>query len=444
MLKKIKILVPLDQPDILGAAHENTPPNYKLVFKESLSLAKALEAEVVLLHVASREDEGSIRPSHQPGSDRFYSPEDLKDLKEIGDVAKIENLIERHLSRLRLSDAAGAELKDWNENWDEERYLELSEEATNALFALHAWIAPLTYRLQEPIQNLLAKARDEGIRPHAMSMLDSQSLIICKSAEEWDADVIVMGRGKAAERRSLYFDSVSTYVLHNASCSVALVDWHLKEVPKIDKILVALDYSPTSLKIFLQAVNLAERIRKVKSLTPKLTDKDAAPTLCLLHVTSTFEQGDPQMMKLFVALAEEHNIPVQYAEKPALTVKEYLTEVVLQPDALPGQVICEMATEWGADLIVMGYRREWELKKLVLGSVCNYVTRHAPCSVFVVKGFKPFDINKIDIESDSESPGETGLVRIRLGKPDSGSSDSSEVELPQDNMGKENASLPTK
>jgi len=76
MLKKVKILVPLDQPDILGAAHEDTPPDYKLVFEESLNLAKALDAEVVLLHVASREDKESIRPSHEPGSDR-PSPEYL-------------------------------------------------------------------------------------------------------------------------------------------------------------------------------------------------------------------------------------------------------------------------------------------------------------------------------------------------------------------------------
>jgi nucleotide-binding universal stress UspA family protein len=176
------------------------------------------------------------------------------------------------------------------------------------------------------------------------------------------------------------------------------VDWHLKEVQKIHKILVALDNSPTSLDIFLQAMNLAERIRAAKqSLKPNMSDKDATPTLCLLHVTSLFEKGDPQLLPSFVARAEERNVPIQSAQKPALTVKEYLTEVVLQPDALPGQVICEMATEWGADLIVMGYRHEWELKKLVLGSVCNYVARHAPCSVFVVRSFKPLDTSEIEL-----------------------------------------------
>ena len=75
--------------------------------EESMNLAEALNAEVVLLHVASREDEESIRPSHEPGSDRFYSPEDLKDLRETRHVAEIEDLREGHSSRLDLSAAAG-------------------------------------------------------------------------------------------------------------------------------------------------------------------------------------------------------------------------------------------------------------------------------------------------------------------------------------------------
>ena len=71
MLKKVKILVPLDQPDIIGVTRKDTSiPDDNLVFEESMNLAEALNAEVVLLHVASREDEESIRPSHEPGSDR--------------------------------------------------------------------------------------------------------------------------------------------------------------------------------------------------------------------------------------------------------------------------------------------------------------------------------------------------------------------------------------
>jgi nucleotide-binding universal stress UspA family protein len=444
MLKKIKILVPLDKPDILGVAHKNTP-DYKLVFEESMNLAKALDAEVVLLHVPSRDDKEGILSSNKPGSKPLYKPEDLKEARHIPEV---DDLIGRYLPKLELIDCAGSEVKGWKEGRLLEFELSDEAEATFRAWAISRistihnignycndlevaisnWSTRLTPELQQPIQYLLARAGEKHINTRAMIMLlEIQSLIICNAAQEWDIDLIVMGRGKAAvwqriwhimcldfDHISLLFDSSSTYVLHNAPCSIVLVDEHLQKVQEINKILVALDYSPTSREIFLQAVNLAERIRAVKqSLNPKIADKDATPTLYLLHVTSTFEKGDLQMVRSSAAWAEERNVPVQYAQKPTLTVKEYLTEVVLQPDALPGQVICETATEWGADLIVMGYRREWELKKLVLGSVCNYVTRHAPCSVFVVRSFKP-DSKKPDSSEAELTPAETYKEEVSL------------------------------
>lgn len=88
--KKVEILLPLDASNIPGVDCKDAPiPDYKLVFEESINLAKALDAEVVLRHVASREDEESIQPSNEAGSDRFYSPKDLEDLKETGHIATI-------------------------------------------------------------------------------------------------------------------------------------------------------------------------------------------------------------------------------------------------------------------------------------------------------------------------------------------------------------------
>jgi len=414
MLEKFKVLVPLDQSDILGAAHKDTPPDYKLVFEEGIKLAKALCAEVVLLHIAMHENKEGDVPSNEPISGRFDSPEDSRESSsprlELEGYAGAEVYDRQHGERLEFETTDGTivGLRDLFVA----RALRIPEgkgfyEAVEDL--LDCWSIRLTREIQKPIQTLLERAGDKEIQTRAMIlMMDIQGRVICKAAQKWEMNLIVMGRGKAAAWRSIWTDSsASTHVLYNSPCSVVLVDEHLKEVPKIEKILVALDYSPTSRDIFLQAVNLAERIRAVKqSLDPNIPDKDAAPTLLLLHVTSPFEQGDPQMLNSSVAWAQERLIPVESVQKSALTVKEYLTEVVLQPDALPGQVICETATEWGADLIVIGYRREWELKKLVLGSVCNYVTHHAPCSVFVAKGFNPFDPH--DIEHNEHNEGNEG------------------------------------
>jgi universal stress protein A len=76
-------------------------------------------------------------------------------------------------------------------------------------------------------------------------------------------------------------------------------------------------------------------------------------------------------------------------------VKAQLEEIVpLSPDikvrrALhagpPGEVICWLAEEEKCDLIVMGTHGRSGLRHLLLGSVAEYVVRHAHCPVTIVR-----------------------------------------------------------
>lgn len=50
----------------------------------------------------------------------------------------------------------------------------------------------------------------------------------------------------------------------------------------------------------------------------------------------------------------------------------------------PGQALCALAEEISATTIVMGSRGRSGLKRAVLGSVSDHITRHAPCPVFIV------------------------------------------------------------
>lgn len=49
-----------------------------------------------------------------------------------------------------------------------------------------------------------------------------------------------------------------------------------------------------------------------------------------------------------------------------------------------GPAICDLASELGAAAIVIGSRGRGGLRRMVLGSVSDYVVRHAPCPVIVV------------------------------------------------------------
>jgi nucleotide-binding universal stress UspA family protein len=51
----------------------------------------------------------------------------------------------------------------------------------------------------------------------------------------------------------------------------------------------------------------------------------------------------------------------------------------------PAAVICRVAKEAGADVIVVGSHGKGFLSRVLLGSVSEYVTRHAPCPVLVVR-----------------------------------------------------------
>ena len=49
------------------------------------------------------------------------------------------------------------------------------------------------------------------------------------------------------------------------------------------------------------------------------------------------------------------------------------------------ETIIDSAAEWHADLIIVGSHGQTGLKRFLLGSVAEFVARHAPCSVEVVR-----------------------------------------------------------
>lgn len=153
------------------------------------------------------------------------------------------------------------------------------------------------------------------------------------------------------------------------------------------KILVALDRSPMGKQVFEHSLALA---------------KATGASLMLLHVLSAEEEGSPyapvlsnfdyypglgsqsfeyyqqqwdkfknqgvQMLQAFCAEANTAGVNAEFTQQLGS----------------PGKLICQLAVQSNADLIVMGRRGRSGLKELFLGSVSNYVLHHAPCSVHVL------------------------------------------------------------
>jgi nucleotide-binding universal stress UspA family protein len=51
----------------------------------------------------------------------------------------------------------------------------------------------------------------------------------------------------------------------------------------------------------------------------------------------------------------------------------------------PGSMLCVLAEEIGADIVVVGSRGRGAIKRALMGSVSTYVVNNAPCPVVVVR-----------------------------------------------------------
>jgi nucleotide-binding universal stress UspA family protein len=166
-------------------------------------------------------------------------------------------------------------------------------------------------------------------------------------------------------------------------------------------ILVAIDTSERSEIVFYNALALA---------------KKTGANLMLLHVLSDEEEGYPQFPTysyypmLDRPVAEAYHRKLEAYEKAGLEMlqsrtaeanKQGVRTEFEQASGEPGDVICELAKSWEADLIIVGSRGLRGLKEALLGSVSNYVTHHAPCSVLIVRTPLP--------ETDTSNSGQEAL-----------------------------------
>jgi nucleotide-binding universal stress UspA family protein len=157
------------------------------------------------------------------------------------------------------------------------------------------------------------------------------------------------------------------------------------------KILVAVDDSPISEQAFDEALDLANQ---------------SHASLLLLHVLSANDQAGPVIPTLIPyyypivtdAVMEQYREQWEAAEKQGLdylrslaskAAKRGVSAEFTQNIGNPGPLICQMAQDWQADLIVLGRRGHSGLNEWLMGSVSNYVMHHATCPVLAVQGAKP-------------------------------------------------------
>ena len=153
-----------------------------------------------------------------------------------------------------------------------------------------------------------------------------------------------------------------------------------------NKVLVAFNSLEICQQVFDEALSLAKA-------------NDAC--LMLLYVLSFDEQlYYPNIYSFSVPLSLNEETIKRYQNQFDLFKKQSLELLQTRTDKAtaagvkteftlgcgsPGRVICDLARNWNADLVVVGRRGLSGVSELFMGSVSNYVLHHAPCSVLVVQ-----------------------------------------------------------
>jgi nucleotide-binding universal stress UspA family protein len=240
-------------------------------------------------------------------------------------------------------------------------------------------------QIQEESDRELAKisrvAEKDGIVCVTRQVYGRPAEGVARVAEEARTTLIVMGTHGRTGWDRLLLGSAAEAVVREAPCPVLTVRMSPKaavaDIPgsvKIDQVLVPLDFSEFAQEAFEYAAMLAKQF--------------GAKVLLVHAVEAAAYPLDFALFGVSEAAALRGRIQVRLHELMS----------VLKADGVEAEVVCETGTaaevivkEAGRfppgakGAIVMGTHGRRGLNRLALGSVAEYVVRHAACPVFTVK-----------------------------------------------------------
>jgi nucleotide-binding universal stress UspA family protein len=206
---------------------------------------------------------------------------------------------------------------------------------------------------------------------------DSPAWGIVKRADEWPADLIVMGSHGISGPVRQWIGSVSHRVLTHASCSVRIARITDGAKPSPPRIIIGFDASADAEAAVREVASRSwpegTEVRLITALDDRIRTAIAARIFHLRPWIQAEQEDDHEAW--LSRMAESA------AERLANRAK---AECVLA-EGDPRLVILEAAQNWQADGIFLGATGLRGLRKLLLGSVSNAVTASAPCTVEVVR-----------------------------------------------------------
>jgi nucleotide-binding universal stress UspA family protein len=206
---------------------------------------------------------------------------------------------------------------------------------------------------------------------------DSPAWAVIKKADEWQADLVVVGsHGRSALSR-LVLGSVSQKILYEARCSVRVGRASSKADNSPPRIIIGVDGSPG-----------AEAA--VSAVAGRNWPGGTEARVIAAHSPQTLLAIGHFIQPVLVPAGEHGDDSTVLAQSIADSLAEKLRAAGLIATAIasegdPKRVLLDEAEEWQADCIFVGARGLRRIARFLLGSVSAGVAAQANCSVEVVR-----------------------------------------------------------
>lgn len=143
-----------------------------------------------------------------------------------------------------------------------------------------------------------------------------------------------------------------------------------------EKILVAVDGSPTSLRGLDEAIRLARvtrgRLMLVHVVNELVIAAEYVPTVYYEPMLVPLREAGVKVLEQAASVARRADVPCE----------QKLVETL---GGRAADEIVKQATQWAADLIVLGTHGRRGLKRLVMGSDAELVLRQSPVPVLMIR-----------------------------------------------------------
>lgn len=217
---------------------------------------------------------------------------------------------------------------------------------------------------------------------------------IVDEANRLGADVIVVGSKGSGALKRMVMGSNSDYVLHNATCPVAVVRHVEEELKDHD----ALNSTGGSRKVVIAVDESRESVFAFKwALENFATEEDS---VVIYHVNqsippvTTAGTGEFGIEEVYVPSESQGKTEVQALDESEKLVEKYMafaakeTKIKCEGIVVTGQPelkVIEGLTKLGADAVIIGTHDRSAVSRTLLSSITDHLAHNSPCPLIVAR-----------------------------------------------------------